>query len=435
MSKVFVVDTRYNPLDPIHPGYARTLLSSGKAAVFRRHPFTLILKHEVQEPVTQLLRLKLDPGSKTTGIAIVNDASGEVVWAAELQHRGQAIRDALQSRRGVRRSRRQRTTRYRQPRFDNRPKPNGWLPPSQISRLANIVTWVNRLARYCPVTAISQELVKFDTALMQNAEIAGIEYQQGELYGYEVREYLLDKWGRQCVYCGKKDVPLQIEHIQCRASGGSSRVSNLTLACESCNTRKGTQEVQVFLKEKPEVLKRILAHAKAPLKDVAAVNTTRWALYERLKAIGVPVEIGTGGRTKFNRRTQGLDKQHWIDAACVGASTPHVLLVERVHPLLIKATGHGCRQVCLMNQSGFPRTKPKVRHKSYMGYATGDIVKAIIPSGAYKGTHEGRIAIRFRPSFHLKHFDVHPKYLKNVQRNDGYQYEKGVSHSSPRLKA
>lgn len=91
MSKVFVVDTRYNPLDPIHPGYARTLLSSGKAAVFRRHPFTLILKHEVQEPVTQLLRLKLDPGSKTTGIAIVNDASGEVVWAAELQHRGQAI--------------------------------------------------------------------------------------------------------------------------------------------------------------------------------------------------------------------------------------------------------------------------------------------------------------------------------------------------------
>ena len=82
-----------------------------------------------------------------------------------------------------------------------------------------------------------------------------------------------------------------------------------------------------------------------------------------------------------------------------------------------------------------PRAKAKVRHTSYMGFATGDMVKASVPSGTYKGTHEGRIAIRFRPSFHLNTFDIHPKYLTTVQRNDGYQYEKGVSHSSPRLKA
>lgn len=180
----------------------------------------------------------------------------------------------------------------------------------------------------------------------------------------------------------------------------------------------------MFLKDKPDILSRVLAHAKAPLKDAAAVNTTRWALYERLKATGLPVETGTGGRTKFNRVTQGLDKQHWIDAACVGASTPPALQVKQVHPLIIKATGHGCRQMCLMNESGFPRTKPKARHKSYMGYVTGDIVKAVVPNGPNKGTHEGRIAIRFRPAFHLKHFDVHPQYLKAVQRNDGYQYEK-----------
>ena len=243
------------------------------------------------------------------------------------------------------------------------------------------------------------------------------------------------KWGRQCAYCVKSEVPLQIEHIQCRAAGGSNRVSNLTLACESCNLTKGTQEVEVFLKDKPDVLRRILAHAKTPLKDASAVNATRWALYERLKAMGLPVECGTGGCTKFNRVTQGLAKQHWIDAACVGSSTPHVLLVDHVYPLLIRATGHGCRQMCLMNDSGFPRTKPKARHKSYMGYATGDMVKAIVPSGIYKGTHEGRVAIRFRPSFHLNNFDVHPKYLKHVHRNDGYEYEKGVSLSSLRLKA
>jgi len=435
MSNVFVLDTMHKPLDPVHPGLARRLLSTGQAAVFRRYPFTILLKKRVEEPATHLLRLKLDPGSKTTGIAIVNDASGEVVWAAEVTHRGQAIKKALDNRRGVRRSRRQRTTRYRKPRFNNRRCKQGWLPPSLESRLSNILTWVNRLSRYCPLAAISQELVKFDMALMQNAEIRSIEYQQGELKGYELREYMLEKWGRECAYCNARNVPLQIEHIQCRHYGGSDRVSNLTLACEPCNLEKGTQDIRVFLVNKPDVLKRVLAHAKAPLKDAAAVNSTRFALYERLKATGLPVETGTGGRTKFNRLTQGLEKKHWIDAACVGQSTPSALLIDHVHPLHIEATGHGCRQMCLMSKHGFPRTKPKARHKSYMGYATGDMVKAIVPSGMYQGMHEGRVAIRFRPSFHLNNFDVHPKYLKNVQRNDGYQYEKGESHSSPRLKA
>ena len=192
MSNVFVVDTMYKPLDPVHPGYARKLLSSRKAAVYRRYPFTLILKQEVQEPVTHPLRLKLDPGSKTTGVAIVNDVSGEVAWAAELTHRGNAIKDALAARRGVRRSRRQRHTRYRPARFDNRRRKQGWLPPSLESRIANISTWVNRVSRYCPIAAISQELVKFDTQMMQNAEISGVEYQQGTLAGYELREYLLE---------------------------------------------------------------------------------------------------------------------------------------------------------------------------------------------------------------------------------------------------
>src|SRR5450432_3918365 len=101
---------------------------------------------------------------------------------------------------------------------------------------------------------------------MENPEIAGVAYQQGTLAGYETREYVLEKWGRKCVYCAKENVPLQIEHIVARARGGSDRVSNLTLACERCNRAKGTQEIGAFLKKKPEVLKRILAQAKAPLQ-------------------------------------------------------------------------------------------------------------------------------------------------------------------------
>ncbi len=162
MSKVFVVDTNKQPLNPIHPGRARLLLSQGKAAVFRRYPFTLVLKSAGASSQVEPLRVKLDPGSRVTGLAIVNDASGEVIFAAELAHRGQAIKIALDARRAVRRSRRQRKTRYRQARYAHRRKPKGWLPPSLESRLANVMTWLQRLRRCCSITAISMELVKFD---------------------------------------------------------------------------------------------------------------------------------------------------------------------------------------------------------------------------------------------------------------------------------
>ncbi|GHO84847.1 hypothetical protein KSZ_28530 [Dictyobacter formicarum] len=417
MSKVFIVDTNRKPLNPVHPGYARLLLKQGKAAVYRRYPFTLILKREVEQPHVQPLRIKLDPGSKTTGIAIVNDASREVVFAAELTHRGQVIKASLDDRRSVRRSRRQRKTRYRKARWQNRRIKKGWLPPSLRSRIENILTWVRRLALLCSVTALSMELVRFDMQLMENPNISGVEYQQGTLMGYEVREYLLEKWERRCAYCGATDVPLQIEHIHPRTKGGTNRISNLTLACERCNQEKGAQDITDFLKKKPDVLARILKQARQPLKDAAAVNTTRWALLDRLKATGLPVETGSGGLTKFNRSQRKIPKTHWSDAACVGKSTPEVLKMKGMIPLLIKATGHGRRQMCVTDAYGFPK-QHKQRQGSFQGYRTGDMVKAITP----KGTFQGRIAIRYRPSFRLGKGDIHPKYMRRLHRVDGYEY-------------
>jgi len=130
--------------------------------------------------------------------------------------------------------------------------------------------------RVCPIAALSLELVKFDLQAMEQPEISGITYQQGTLAGYELREYLLEKWRRTCAYCGAQEVPLQVEHIQSRAKGGSSRVSNLCLACEPCNVKKGTQDIGVFLTHQPDLLQRLLTQAKTPLKDATAVNTTRW---------------------------------------------------------------------------------------------------------------------------------------------------------------
>ncbi len=429
MSKVFILDTNKQPLDPVHPGWARKLLSTGRAAVWRRYPFTIILKKAVDEPVTSPLRLKLDPGSQTTGMAIVNDASGEVVFAAELTHRGQQIKAALDSRRAVRRSRRQRKTRYRKPRFANRNKPKGWLPPSLLSRVLNVETWVRRLMRVCPIGALSQELVRFDMQQMENAEIRGVEYQHGSLAGYETRAYLLEKWGRRCAYCDATGVPLEVEHIVCRKKHGSNRVSNLTLACTACNRAKGTQDIRAFLKHDPARCARLLAYAKASLRDAAAVNATRWALFERLIALGVPVECGTGGCTSYNRSTRGIEKHHWTDAVCVGASTPEHVQIITVVPLLITAKGHGCRQLCSMNRYGFPRTGPK-QARRVQGMQTGDIVRAVVPSGKKRGTHVGRVLVRATGFFDIamkqgRVAGINAKYCRSVHRQDGYSYAPG----------
>jgi hypothetical protein len=250
---------------------------------------------------------------------------------------------------------------------------------------------------------------------MQNAEVSGIAYQQGELAGYEVREYLLEKWHRTCAYCQTTGVPLQVEHIIPTARGGSDRVSNLTLACVPCNQKKGTQTAAEF------GFPQIQAQAKQPLKAAAVVNATRWALYHQLCATGLPVETGTGGRTKYNRTRLGIPKSHWGDAPCVGASTPDALAAAEVQPLDIRAMGHGTRQMCGTDKCGFPirhRTTTKRRY----GFGTGDIVRAHIPAGKYAGVHIGRVTVRRRPAFKVGGVEVHPKYLVLLQRSDGYGY-------------
>src|SRR5260370_6631868 len=145
MSAVFVLDAERRPLAPVHPGRARLLLKAGKVAVFKRHPFTVILKRSVARPASQRFRLKVDPGSKTTGLALVDEETHEVVWAAELRHQGEAIVERLRARRAVRRGRTQRHTRYTQARFANRRRKGGWLPPSHRVPVHNCLPLSHRL--------------------------------------------------------------------------------------------------------------------------------------------------------------------------------------------------------------------------------------------------------------------------------------------------
>ncbi len=426
--QVFVLDRKKKPLMPCHPARARELLREGRAVVHRLAPFTIRLKNRVGGD-TQPVRIKIDPGSKTTGLVVVReeDKDGEktvhILHAAEIHHRGTQIKKNLDQRRSFRRRRRS-TLRYRKPRFDNRRRPEGWLPPSLQHRVDSTASWVERFRRLVPVSGISQELVRFDIQQIENPEIAGVEYQQGTLAGYEVREYLLEKGGRTCAYCGAENVPLEIDHIHPRGRGGSNRVSNLTLACRVCNQKKGNRPVEAFLAKKPEVLNRILSRARAPLKEAAAVNATRWVLFERLRATGLPIEQGSGGRTKFNRIRLGLPKTHAIDAACVGL-VDHVLNADS--PVFrIAATGRGSYRRTRLDSFGFPRGY-LTREKRHSGFATGDLVQAVVPSGKKAGTHVGRVAVRSSGSFNIQTGSgvvqgISHKYCRLLQRADGYGY-------------
>ncbi len=377
---VLVLDPNKQPLDPVHPSTARLLLNQQKAAVFRRFPFTIILKVANSNRPTQPIQLKIDPGSKITGIALVQN--DRVIWAGELQHRGSQISDSLLTRRAIRRSRRSRHTRYRQARFLNRTRALRWLAPSLRHRVETTLTWVNKLIKFAPITGISQELVRFDFQQLENPEISGLSYQQGELIGYEIREYLLNKWERKCAYCQAENIPLQVEHIKPKAKGGTNRISNLCLACEKCNTKKCAQDIEKFLAKKPELLKKILSQAKRPLKDAAAVNSTRWALLNAIQSFGLPITIGSGGLTKFNRTRLQLPKTHWIDAACVGKVESLKIMTTKI--LRVKATGHGPRRLCRINKHGFPCSKP--RQKYLHGWETGDFAD-------YKGV-TGRVVVQ-----------------------------------------
>lgn len=426
---VFVLDKHKQPLMPCSEKRARLLLERGRARVATIAPFTIRLVDRLQEEsVLQPMRVKLDPGSKTTGVAVTLEgaAGTHVPFLGEVVHKTN-IKARLLDRLSLRRGRRNRKTRYRAPRFLNRKKPKDWLPPSLIARVNQTLHAVAKLRKGLPITSVSVEHVKFDTQQMERGDIQRTEYQQGTLQGYEVREYLLEKWGRVCVYCGQADVPLEVEHIVPKSRGGSNRVSNLTLACHDCNQAKRNQTAEEF------GFPRIQAQAKQPLKDAAMMNATRWRLYEQLKATRLPVEGGSGARTKMQRIQHGLPKEHYYDALCVGASTPPLFGKIAAYVQRWKYMGRGTRQMCRTNRYGFPIAH-RSRQKIHFGFQTGDLVAAVIPRGKYQGTWTGRVTVRTRGTFVLTTADgmrVESAYThcRVLKRGNGWQItQKTTNH-------
>ena len=450
-----VLDRHKKPLGHCSEKSARKLFKEKRACIFRYYPQVLILMDADVKAIRPVhsYRIKIDPGAMHTGITVVEE--DRVILFMQVEHRGDAVVSLLETRRAARRNRRDRETRYRRCKYKTGPaqtaRPKGWLPPSQTSIEQNVIHMVNRLIRYLGPCDVSLESVKFDTQLMEDPDIEGKAYQQGTLYGYELKPYLREKYGRTCCYCGGKtgDRRLEWEYVIPRSRGGPDSVKNAALACHTCNQAKGKRTPEEWLTDirkdggpgdvDAERIRRLEAivsgkRPKMNLRYAAWANTTRRRLVKDLQALqGVrSLEPSTGGRTAYNRERLGIPKDHHFDAMCVGDLVPEQGYRDTGQLVLyVKASGRGSRLRGHLNSCGIIVTKWTDRSKRYKGLQTGDIIRADIPNGKYKGSYTGRIMIRKSGSHDIRvSKDVLVTGTRKSsytirQRTDGYAYRYG----------
>jgi 5-methylcytosine-specific restriction endonuclease McrA len=315
---IFVLSHTGTPLMPTTPRRARIWLRTRRARVVCREPFTIQLRFATTtyaQPVT----VGVDTGSHSVGIAA--STNGSVVYQAEV-HLRTDIADKMTQRRQYRRNRRSRKTRYRAARWANRRRPEGWLPPSLRSKAEATVKAVRLVASNVPLCKVNVEVGSFDTQKMQTPNISSLEYCQGELQGYLMRAYLLEKWQRKCAYCGAKDGPLEVEHIVPRLRGGSERASNLTLACKPCNARKDKQTAAEF--GYPD----IQAQAGVPLRDAAHVSAIKTNVVQQLRSLFGAEQVAEtyGYETQYKRiQILNLPKSHINDAVAIACEIGEVV--------------------------------------------------------------------------------------------------------------
>lgn len=359
---IFVVDADGRILAPCHPARARELLGKGAARAVEMYPFAIRLVKAVPDPRVQGTDFKVDTGAAHHGFAVAEKKSGRCLLWGQMDLRTD-IHERLDWRRTCRRNRRGRKTRYRKPRFDNRRRPEGWLPPSLKHRVACMVKFGKRLAGYVKIDRIVAETAKFDMHRLLNPEVEGEGYQHGLLFKTDLRHYLFGKFRGKCAYCKKDlDKGWQADHVQPKSRGGSDRASNRAAACETCNQLKRDKTAEEF--GHPEVI-ALAAQDYAP---AAIVNAIRTGLVKALAEIAPVVETD-GALTARNRRKAKLEKSHAVDALMALEAPEKIVVPEKEFRIVIRSCGS--RQ--LVNGQ---RGEHKIRlNREVKGYRQWDLVE------------------------------------------------------------
>ena len=342
---VYVLDINGQPLMPTaRHGKVRRLLNSHLAKVVKRCPFTIQLLYQSTKEI-QPVSLGVDAGSKHIGLAATTEQ--KVLYQEELTPRNDVVK-LLSAKRACRHSRRNRKTRYRKPRFNNRvhSKHKGWLAPSVEVKIQEHITAIKNICKILPASEIHVETAEFDLQRLKAMEEGktfpvGTDYQLGEQYDfYNTRQYVLHRDGYTCQCCGvhDKDVKLHVHHIESRQTGGNAP-NNLITLCEHCH--KVLHEGKIKL---PKGKKRGKSH-----RDAAFMGIMRNTLLERLKKeVSVPVMMTYGYITKYWREKADLEKSHINDAICI-SKHPYTKPLDTYY--LTKVVRHHNRQIHKANFS------------------------------------------------------------------------------------
>lgn len=389
---VYVINRNGQPLMPTRRhGKVRRMLNSHQAKVVKRCPFTIQLLYDAGTE-TQPVTLGVDAGSKRIGLSATTET--EELYAAEIELRND-ITDLLSTRREFRRSRRNRKTRYRQPRFLNRTKSKhkGWLAPSIQNKVDAHLKAVRDVHKILPITQIIVEIASFDIQKIRNPEISGTDYQQGDQLGFwNVREFVLFRDGHECQCCrGKsKDPILNVHHIESRKTGGDAP-DNLVTLCETCHTKYHVGTITL-----PETIQRGMS-----FRDAAFMGIMRWDFFDRLKETYPNVSMTYGYITKNTRIKNELPKQHHVDARCISGHATAKPLGNYYYQKKVRRHNRQLHKATIYKGN---YRKPNQAPKEVCGYRLFDQIE-------YQGQESFVFGRRSSGYFDIRHLDgtkVHP---------------------------
>lgn len=419
--RIFVMNMRGDPLMPCTQKKARILLKEGKAVIYKYDPFTIQLTYATGE-TKQDCHIGIDTGSKHIGMAITSE--NKVLFKGEIELR-QDVKSNIDTKHIYRRSRRNRKTRYRQPRFLNRKRSDKWLPPSLQNRVDHTFHWIDTFCSLVSDPILHIEVGKFDTAKMINPEINGVDYQHGQTYGFfEERYFVFARDNYTCQCCGKsKDKILQTHHIIYRSNGGTDRVDNLITVCTDCHTSKNHQKGGILYKWQ-EQHKKVKQYKEPPFMN---------AIRKRIFARYPNAHTTYGSETTPHRKELGLEKTHYNDAITISGITnikedpKEWLLIKQFRKKkrsLHEATARKGRKEpnCFQKRNSkntpfyrgfYLNDKVKVFGHGQIGYITG-----FTSGGAYVKNVDGEYITIQNKSYK----QVSIKYLKLLSHNNNWQY-------------
>ena len=316
----FVVAKDGTPLMPCqNPKKVRKLLKEKRVRIFRHDPFTIQLLYE-SEMGTQPVEICEDTGYLSVGLSIKSEKHEFVREELTL------LRDEKQHHmaQGMYRRQRRSRKRFRKPRFDNRRKPDGWLPPSLQHKAEAHVSRARMYADVLPVSSAAIETAKFDSALLaalENGEsLEGADYQHGVRYMQESQRIaIFERDGYTCQVCGKnafKDHAIfRLHHIGFRNGDRSNRATNLLTVCTHCHTPKNHKPGGKLWDIKPA------GKLKA---DAAFMNAVRYRILEMFREAfpDIIVNAAYGAMTAAERKMRCIPKSHSNDAYVMGDFHP-----------------------------------------------------------------------------------------------------------------